>query len=128
MEKKNSIKFAFSIVLFYVAICVIGAVFTGCASTRVNTADNDVLAYQAKITRLEDTITSYQCAIGYTIEELGDIRERTIGTEGTIDEIISLFDEYQRRVDEVLRRYRTLQEYTRGENSNPDMSSDIYGD
>lgn len=127
MEKKNSIGFAFSIILFYVAICVIGAVFTGCASTRVNTADRDILAYQAKITRLEDTIASYQCAIGYTIEELGDIRERTAGTEGTIDEIISLFDEYQRRVDEVLRRYRALQEHLRGENSNPDVSSNIYG-
>lgn len=127
MEKKNSIGFAFSIILFYIAICVIGTVFTGCASTRVNTADRDILTYQAKITRLEDTIASYQCAIGYTIEELGDIRERTAGTEGTIDEIISLFDEYQRRVDAVLRRYRALQEHLRGENSNSDMSSNIYG-
>lgn len=127
MEEKNSIKFSFSIILFYIAICVIGTVFTGCASTRVNTADRDVLAYQAKITRLEDTITSYQHAIGYTIEELGDIRERTVGTEGTIDEIISLFDEYQRRVDEVLRRYRALQEHLRGADSNSNISSDIYG-
>lgn len=116
----------FNVCLLFAAITC--GIFTGCASTRVNASDGDVLAYQAKITRLEDTISSYQYAIGYTIQELGDIRERASGAEGTVDEIIYLFDEYQRRVDEVLRRYRTLQEYLGREDSNSNLSSNIHGD
>jgi len=111
------------ILLYIVMVAGLG----GCATTRTKSAANgDVLSYQAEITRLEDTIANYQHEIGYTIEELGSIRERASGVEGTIDEIIYLFDEYQRRVDEVLRRYRTLQANFGRENSSLDLSSNLY--
>ena len=117
-NKENLHCYLIAIVYLCIFIC------TGCATTRTKSAANgDVLAYQAEITRLEDTVASYQHAIGYTIEELGGIRECTTGIEGTVDEIINLFNEYQRRVELVLQRYRALQENIGG----TDNSSDVAG-
>ena len=128
MEKKNSINSAFSISLFCIAICVVCAAFTGCATTaRTNNAANgDVLSYQREIARLESSIERYNDEIGNSIEELGRIRERASGVEGTIDEVIYLFEEYQRGVERLLQRYRRLQEDFGRENNSLNLSGNLY--
>lgn len=129
MEKKSSIGFALRIVLFYITVCVACTIFTGCATTgKKHSVDNDVLSYQREIARLESTIELYNDEIGNCVEDLGRIRERASGLEGTIDEVIYLFDEYQQGVERLLQRYRELQAYSRRENSGANIPSDIDGD
>ncbi len=131
MDKKTFNLWSFNIVLFYFAvfvICAICAVFSGCSTTRVSPVDNDVLSYQREIARLESTIERYNNEIGDCVEDLGRIRERAAGLEGTVDEVIYLFDEYQQGVERLLQRYRELQTYSRRENSGADIPSDTNGD
>jgi len=129
VEKKKSIGFAFRIVLFYITVCVACTVFTGCATTkREYPVDDDILSYQREIARLESTIERYNDEIGNCVEDLGRIRERAAGLEGTVDEVIYLFDEYQQGVERLLQRYRELQAYTRREDSGADIPSDTDGD
>lgn len=129
MEEKKSIMFAFSLVLFFIAVCIACAIFPGCATTkREYPVDNDVLSYQREIARLESTIELYNDEIGNCVEDLGRIRERASGLEGTIDEVIYLFDEYQQGVERLLQRYRELQAYSRREDSGADIPSDTDGD
>lgn len=113
------------IVLFIIAVCT---GLSGCASTANTSVDATVLEYQREIARLENTVTSYQREIGYAVEELGNIRDRTAGMEGTIDEVIDLFEDYQQRVERVLQRYRELQAHFGRENCSSDVAGDIYGD
>lgn len=129
MEKKTSIGFVFRIVLFYIAVCITCTVFTGCATTKGEyPVDDDVLSYQREIARLESTIEFYNNEIGDCVEDLGRIRERAAGLEGTIDEVIYLFDEYQQGVERLLQRYRELQTYSRREDSGANIPSDTNGD
>jgi chromosome segregation ATPase len=79
------------------------------------TIDGPVLAHQRQIVELEGRnqelerrITQYDDTVGNSIEQLKAIRDRSVGMEGTVDEIIDLFDEYQRRVDELSRAFDSL--------------------
>ena len=113
-----------------ILLCVIAVCtgLSGCASTANTSVDATVLEYQGEIARLENTVASYQREIGYAVEELGNIRDRTAGMEGTIDEVIDLFEDYQQRVERVLQRYRELQAHFGRENCSVDVAGDIYGD
>ena len=106
-EKKISFIF---VVLCLFVVCF----FSGCKSTRVST-DENILYYQRKVDELEATVRLYEQRITIADEQirndldslkyLGE-RAKTVGD--TIDELIELFAEYQRGVEQLLRDYNTL--------------------
>ena len=85
-------------------IAIICFLFCSCASTRQ--VDRDILAYQAEIDRLESELRSRDRAVDNAVRKLENITTRSIGIEGTVDELIELFDEYQQAVEQLLRDYR----------------------
>ena len=92
------------------------SLLAGCATAGgagAGVADS-VLDYQRQVAILEARIALYEGAVGNAVEELGDLASRAGGIDGTVDELISLFDEYQRRVDELLRLYREAREESEG--------------
>lgn len=107
----NEKKICFIFVLLYLLAAYL---FSGCKSTRVST-DENILYYQRKIDELEATVRLYEQRITIADEQirndleslkyLGD-RAKTVGD--TIDELIELFAEYQRGVEQLLRDYNTL--------------------
>lgn len=101
-------------IIFIILYLVTAYIFSGCKSTRVS-ADENILYYQRKIDELEATVRLYEQRIAIADEQirndleslkyLGD-RAKTVGD--TIDELIELFAEYQRGVEQLLRDYNTL--------------------
>jgi hypothetical protein len=103
----------------YFSLVVVSWSFLGwymqsCASSGPG-ADRLVLDHQQQITKLEDRnqdlerrLDQYDSAVGSSIEQLEAIGERARGMEGTVDEIIALFGEYQRRVDELTQAYNDI--------------------
>lgn len=101
-------------IIFIILYLVTAYIFSGCKSTRVS-ADENILYYQRKIDELEATVRLYEQRIAIADEQirndleslkyLGD-RAKTVGD--TIDELIDLFAEYQRGVEQLLRDYNTL--------------------
>lgn len=117
-EKK--ICYSFVITLFVFISCF----FSGCKSTRIST-DENILYYQRKINELEATVRLYEQRITIADEQIrNDIeslkylgeRAQTIGD--TIDELIELFAEYQRGVEQLLRDYNTLRNEVKGLDKN----------
>ena len=107
-EKK--IYYIFIILLLNIFICFL----SGCKSTRVS-ADENILYYQRKIDELEATVRLYEQRITIAdeqirndIESLKYIGERAKTVGDTINELIELFAEYQRGVEQLLRDYNTL--------------------
>ena len=100
--------------IFIILYLLVAYLFSGCKSTRVST-DENILYYQRKIDELETTVRLYEQRITIADEQvrndleslkyLGE-RAQTIGD--TIDELIELFAEYQRGVEQLLRDYNTL--------------------
>lgn len=107
----NEKKISFIFVLLYL---LVACNLSGCKSTRVST-DENILYYQRKVDELEATVRLYEQRITIADEQvrndleslkyLGD-RAKTVGD--TIDELIELFAEYQRGVEQLLRDYNTL--------------------
>lgn len=107
----NEKKICFIFVLLYLLAAYL---FSGCKSTRVS-ADENILYYQRKVDELEATVRLYEQRITIADEQvrndieslkyLGD-RAKTVGD--TIDDLIELFAEYQRGVEQLLRDYNTL--------------------
>ena len=88
--------------------------FSGCKSPRVSTNEN-ILYYQRKIDELEATVRLYEQRITVADEQIRDdleslkyLGERAKTVGDTIDELIELFAEYQRGVEQLLRDYNTL--------------------
>lgn len=90
--------------------CILLTVFTGCATRSSTGAGELILDYQRQVTTLENRLALYESTVGSAISELGAIREQSGGIEGTVDELIYLFGEYQRGVDNLLRQYRAITE------------------
>lgn len=100
--------------IFVILYLLVAYLFSGCKSTRVST-DENILYYQRKVDELEATVRLYEQRITIADEQirndleslkyLGD-RAKTVGD--TIDELIELFAEYQRGVEQLLRDYNTL--------------------
>lgn len=80
--------------------------FAGCGTTRG--IDKDIINHQREIDRLEDTVRMYDAAVGRAVTRLGSLQERSLTMAGEVGEIISLFDEYQRAVDQLLRDYNEI--------------------
>ena len=108
----NEKKICYSFVIFLLVF--IFCVFSGCKSTRVST-DENILYYQRKISELEATVRLYEQRITIAdeqvrndLESLKYLGERAERVGDTIDELIELFAEYQRGVEQLLRDYNTL--------------------
>ena len=122
----NEKKICFIVVLLYL---VIAYIFSGCKSTRVST-DENLLYYQRKVDELEATVRLYEQRITIADEQirndldslkyLGE-RAKTVGD--TIDELIELFAEYQRGVEQLLRDYNTLRNEVKGIDKGTDNST-----
>lgn len=96
----------FAIVLVIVTLCII---FAGSCKTTRTAAVNDTgglfLQHQNEIDRLEEELRNRDRTIENAIRELGAITSRSSSLEGSIDDIICLFEEYQRRVERLLQDY-----------------------
>lgn len=90
------------------AICciIVSLLLTSCITNR--RTDSAIIEYQREIDRLESAIQQYDTAMRNSAERLRDITVRSISMEGTVDEIIGLFDEYQRGVEQLIRDYNNI--------------------
>ena len=106
MQKINITKCPAILVFLLISTCIC----TGCASLSRQGAgaQPDVLAHQEQVTRLEDRVRLYEASTDRTISQLEDIRLRAAKTETTIDDVISLFNEYQRVVEQFISDYKQV--------------------
>lgn len=108
---KKVIKFS---ILFL--FCPIFAHFTSsCNSTKRPIDDRNILKYQQEIDRLEEELRTRDRTIESAVRELGAITSRSQSVEGTVDELIELFEEYQRRVDKLLYDYDKIRTETKNQ-------------
>lgn len=97
--------FILILALFLFLLCI-----TACA-TAANT-DRAVLEHQQQIDRLEEELRNRDRAIESAVEDIRELTSRSSSMENTIDAVIQLFGEYQRRVDRMLSDYYYLQNKT----------------
>lgn len=98
-------------VLFICAIFVLVFVAAGCRSASPGVSES-VLDHQRQVTELEarnreleTRIERYDSAVSRGVTELRTITDRAGRVDGSIDELIQLFDEYQRGVEQLIRDY-----------------------
>ena len=122
----NEKKICFIFVLLYLLAAYL---FSGCKSTRVS-ADENILYYQRKVDELEATVRLYEQRITIAdeqvrndLESLKYLGERAKTVGDTIDELIELFAEYQRGVEQLLRDYNTLRNEVKELNKDSDNST-----
>jgi len=82
-------------------------------------AQSDILAHQEQITRLEDRVRIYEATADRTISQLEDLRLRAAKTETTVEDVINLFDEYQRVVEQFISDYKQIRAETEGQEQDP---------
>ena len=122
----NEKKICFIFVLLYLFVA---SIFSGCKSTRIST-DENILYYQRKIDELEATVRLYEQRITIADEQIRNdfeslkyLGERAETVGNTIDELIELFAEYQRGVEQLLRDYNTLRNGIKGLDKGTDNST-----
>lgn len=111
---------------FFIFICVLFCstlLLSGCCSTK-NGANGDVLSYQQQIDRLEEELRNRDRTVETAVRELEVITSRSNSMEGTVDELIQLFGEYQRRVEQLLYDYNKIR--TEAKNTNECYNSTSY--
>ena len=109
-KKEKAILIAMAIIFAFVIFC--SFVFTGCSSNRL-VNDGTILKYQQQVDRLEEELRSRDRAVENAIRELRTITSRSETMEGTVDELIELFTEYQQRVDKLLYDYDKIRTETK---------------
>ena len=122
----NEKKICFIFVFLYLFVA---SIFSGCKSTRVSTNEN-ILYYQRKVDELEATVRLYEQRITIADEQIRNdfeslkyLGERAETVGNTIDELIELFAEYQRGVEQLLRDYNTLRNEVKGIDKGTDNST-----
>ena len=90
------------IILFGITLMLL----TGCVSSRTS---QSVIEHQREIDRIEEGIRVRDRAIESSIKRLEAITARCSEMGGTVDELIELFDEYQRGVEQLIRDYRAAE-------------------
>lgn len=90
--------------IFLLIACACCLLCMACTSSAGGT-DSAILDYQKQIDRLENELNSRDRAIENGIRRLESVTERCTIETGTIDEVIELFDEYQRGVERLLYDY-----------------------
>ena len=115
--------------IFVILYLLVAYLFSGCKSTRVS-ADENILYYQRKVAELEATVRLYEQRITIAdeqvrndLESLKYLGERAKTVGDTIDELIELFAEYQRGVEQLLRDYNTLRNEVKGLDKGSDNST-----
>ena len=111
---------------FFIFICVLFCstlLLSGCCSTK-NGANGDVLSYQQQIDRLEEELRNRDRTVETAVRELEVITSRSNSMEGTVDELIQFFGEYQRRVEQLLYDYNKIR--TEAKNTNEYYNSTYY--
>ena len=88
-------------------IMLMAFLFSGCASAG-KSASNAVLEHQRKIAELEATIGRIDNIMSDAANGLREITSRSANMEAEIDGIIREFDDYQQRVEHLLREYNAL--------------------
>lgn len=83
----------------------------GCCSNKTR-VDGNLLSHQQQIDRLEEELRNRDRTVEAAIRELGTITARSSAVEGTIDEVIELFAEYQRRVEQLIFDYNQIRAAT----------------
>lgn len=95
---------------------------TACASAAAN-VDRTVLEHQQQIDRLEEELRNRDRAVESAVKDIRELSSRSSSMEGTIDAIIQLFGEYQRRVDRMLSDYYCIQNKTGAQDQSSDNST-----
>ena len=111
---------------FFIFICALFCstlLLSGCCSTRNGTNGNDY-SYQQQIDRLEEELRNRDRTVETAVRELGVITSRSNSMEGTVDELIQLFGEYQRRVEQLLHDYNKIR--TEAKDTNEYYNSTSY--
>ena len=96
--------------MFKIGIIAIALLLCSCVSTRRYNAD--VLSYQRQVALLEARVDYYENTIRATVRRLESIRGTAESIDGTVDELIRLFDEYQRTVEQLIEQNRIAAAYT----------------
>jgi chromosome segregation ATPase len=116
------VKFEKSFLGILVLLALLAACCIGCKSTEVHVSDGGIVNHQREVDRLEsalrsrdDTIRDAARDIESITEQIGSVAERSGRMEDEIDTVIRLFDEYQRRVEQLLRDYSNLRDETETE-------------
>lgn len=112
--------FMFIITLLLFLLCV-----TACASAA--NVDRTVLEHQQQIDRLEEELRNRDRAVESAVKDIRELSSRSSSMEGTIDAIIQLFGEYQRRVDRMLSDYYCIQNKTGAQDQSSDNSTNPAG-
>lgn len=97
------------IVVCFVLACVI--ILASCPSNRRNDINGTLINHQQEIDRLEEELRNRDRTIENAIRELGAITSRSESMEGTVDEVIELFGEYHRRVEQMLYDYERIRNH-----------------
>lgn len=92
----------------FVSVLLCGCVTTGTASR----TEPAIIEYQRQIDKLESRIRSYEATTEYAVRELENVTARAEEIGGTVDELIELFDCYQRTVERILCAYRAAESST----------------
>ena len=109
-KKEKAILIAMAVFVAVVIFC--SFLFAGCQSQGL-VNDGTILKYQQQVDRLEEELRNRDRAVENAIRELGAITSRSEGMEGTVDELIELFTEYQQRVDKLLYDYDRVRTQTK---------------
>lgn len=105
-------RFTQAAVSFTAVVCVICACISGGCQTVRARNDKSVIEHQRQIDRLEEELRNRDRTVDNALRELNSISARSTAMEGTVDEVIELFGEYQRRVDQLIRDYYTIRAST----------------
>ena len=94
-------------ILWFLFGCVASIVLLLCVGCQSNKQPTSrlILEYQQQIDRLEEELRNRDRTVEDAIRELAAITSRSSEMEGTIDDVIELFNEYQRAVERLLRYY-----------------------
>jgi chromosome segregation ATPase len=111
---RNAIRYTLYTIAMVAAWSFLGWYMQSCTTTGPG-ADRIILDHQRQVTELEARnqdlerrIAQYDSAVGRAITSLENIRTRSLGMEGTVDELIELFGQYQRGVEQLARAYNDI--------------------
>jgi hypothetical protein len=96
--------------LIFIVIVVL--CLSSCKTTNptgvVGDHQRQVAQLEERNTELERRLALYDSTVGSSIRSLENIRGRSLAMEGTVDELIELFRQYQFRVDQLIYDYHSI--------------------
>jgi hypothetical protein len=102
-------------ILLLVGMFVSWSVFGSCATAGpagqpVTDHTREVIELEATNRQLQDRLDKYDSVIGTGIDRLENLGERAEEMGGTVDELIDLFGQYTRGVNDFISDYNELKE------------------